>query len=954
MSRKKVAIGIDLGTSKCCVGVVRDGRVDILENERTNKTTPSYVAFTDTERLVGEDAKDQATLNPTNTVFGVKRIIGREMGDPLVKEAMEKMPYTVMNNGETRIHVSYKDTEEFLLPQQISAMLLGKMKDVAELHLKTHVEEAVISVPASFTNAQRQATKDAAAIAGLKVLALINEPTAAAIAYQVNRRNPSEENIAIVDFGAGNLNVAVVNVGKRRVCVKAVCGSAVIGGNDITEALMKHVAGKFEEKYGKKLPEGGAMTERLRSCCEKLKKILSLLPKVQDRLDSFGDDAILPVAIQREDFNSMIPSEVQISLKNCCIRITQSSGLPMEEIKSVLLVGGSSRIPQFQVWLEEIFGKNSLDKSVNPDEAVACGAAYYAALLSKDNELEDIIVEDRVQNDFCFAIKGNSDLQRVFGQHSSATSRVFPFNEQSPFNERTRNETFELYEELSGQKNPHRLIGTLCLDDEFRQAVRLINDVTFAIDRCGIFNVVVQLKPNHVFSDVLKNYGCQLSDQVLQDSIEKERQFRRDDQDETERVKGLSDLEALCFSLQSVVGDNKIKDLFPELVKRIRDKATENIHWLDITPMVPKAECVKRQNTLGKLKTELEIRIKRFEKNESDRQTAVTNLKSYCSHIKTSLSAAMTGETEMASALNELLEQTIEWLKNVEYPSKVDCDNRKDSLKTVQGEFEKKLELKQREDDRRAAVVDLQNYCSKVQAMKFDGKEFKFLQYRGRTLKEEASKCSKYLDGTEVPSKEDCDSWKMKLEKLVRDLEDQVERTTALQRESERLDAVSILRSRCFDLESLTNRFNKGNTEALALASLASTEAREIRQWLHGHRTKEERNAKQEIIENYEKTLNSYMKEFDQKLLLTDKEKERLDCVKSLETRWLYVKTTLLIDVTKKQEPALCDQIIGKKNVLCTILENHASFSKKDYEKKLASFDTSVGTLRNKMKRPLK
>ena len=383
-------IGIDLGTTKCCVAAVLNNRVQILENEQGNKTTPSYVAFNETEWLVGEKAKDQSAMNCANTVFSVKTIIGNDYMELMKLKDHYHWPFCFAeNNGRPLIEVQYRGKKLLLHPELITAMLLTKMKQIAESHLKCPVEAAVISVPGNFNNAQRQATKDAAEIAGLKVLELINEPTSAAIAYYDNRADGKPQTGMIFDCGGGFLDISIVQTDKFGVKVKSATTTSEINGVGLDSIIAEIVLEKFHAEIREKFKSSRSF-ERLRCKCNEIKHSLSLLPES----NFFIDDVESSNSIQRSTFEQKFSSNFAKLLNKLLEDVLSAADIKKEQIDSVVLVGGSSRIPTIQQALSDYFRPDILNYSVNADEAVAHGAAYLASVISEGKQAQGIQVYD--------------------------------------------------------------------------------------------------------------------------------------------------------------------------------------------------------------------------------------------------------------------------------------------------------------------------------------------------------------------------------------------------------------------------------------------------------------------------------------------------------------------------------------------------------------------------------
>ena len=392
-----VAIGIDLGTTYSAVGIWKDGRVEIIANDQGNRTTPSYAAFTDTERLVGDAAKNQATMNPENSIYDAKRLIGRKYDDPIVQKDMKLWSFDVVNDGSNKpkIKVQYKGEEKQFYAEEISALILTKMKEIAESFLGEEVKDAVITVPAYFGDSQRQATKDAGTIAGLNVLRIINEPTAAALAYGLDHCK-GDEKIIVFDLGGGTFDVTALEISDGGLFeVLATNGDAHLGGEDFDNKLVEHFAKEFLRKNKKDITTNSRALKRLKTACERVKRNLSSATQSSIELDALMDGVDFNSSITRARFE-----ELNMDFFRQCMstvdKVMTDAKLGKSDINEVILVGGSSRIPKVQSMLSDYFNGKELCKSVNPDEAVAYGAAVQAHILSggKDEKTKDILLLD--------------------------------------------------------------------------------------------------------------------------------------------------------------------------------------------------------------------------------------------------------------------------------------------------------------------------------------------------------------------------------------------------------------------------------------------------------------------------------------------------------------------------------------------------------------------------------
>lgn len=392
-----VVAAIDCGTTNSAVGVWRNGRVEIIPNAQGNRITPSYVAFNDTERMIGDAAKNQSSMNPKNTVYDAKRLIGRQYSDPTVVEDKKFWSFDVVNDGNNKpkIKVEYKGEEKLYYPEEISAMVLGYMKETAENFIGEPVKDAVITVPAYFGDSQRQATKDAGAIAGLNVLRIINEPTAAALAYGLNSGAKTKKKVLIFDAGGGTFDVTIMAIDDGVFEVIATHGDHHLGGEDIDNALTQHFVQEFKRKYKKDLVQSPRAMKRLKNACERAKKSLSTMAQTTIELDSLFEGIDYQSSITRARFE-----EINAEHFDKYMRIVEKCVLDAKvakpDIDDIVLVGGSSRIPKLQSLLSEYFNGKELNKSINPDEAVAYGACVQANILSGDSNdvTKDMILLD--------------------------------------------------------------------------------------------------------------------------------------------------------------------------------------------------------------------------------------------------------------------------------------------------------------------------------------------------------------------------------------------------------------------------------------------------------------------------------------------------------------------------------------------------------------------------------
>ena len=385
-------IGIDLGTTYSCVGVMKNGKVEILANEQGSRITPSYVAFSQDERLIGDAAKNQAASNTNNTVFDIKRLIGQKYNDKVVQREIKNLPYKVeKKDGKPVVKVEYNKEVKTFSPEEISAMILGKMKSIAEDYFGKKITHAVVTVPAYFNDAQRQATKDAGTIAGLNVLRIVNEPTAAAIAYGLDKTN-EEKQIIVYDLGGGTFDVSLLSIEGGVFEVLATAGDTHLGGEDFDNRLVRYLAKVFKKKHNVDVVNNAKAMSKLKREAEKAKRTLSSQMSARVEIDSFVDGIDFSETVSRAKFEELNMEAFRKTLKPV-EQVLKDAGMKKNDIDDIVLVGGSTRIPKVQELLEKFFDGKKATKGINPDEAVAYGAAVQAGILGGEEGVDDIVSE---------------------------------------------------------------------------------------------------------------------------------------------------------------------------------------------------------------------------------------------------------------------------------------------------------------------------------------------------------------------------------------------------------------------------------------------------------------------------------------------------------------------------------------------------------------------------------